>query len=376
MSKTPEEIDFFAKLTENAFIFLERSLNQIKTEPQLSLINYYTAIELFFKARLLKEHWTLIISDSKGAPKFADFCKGEFKSVTLSECAERIQNVCEEPVVAEAKKFDPLRKHRNKAVHFFHPAYAAGDSAEINQIMLEQFHCWIYLIDLFQKYWDDFFADYRDRVDSLEAKLGPHKEYLATLYEHRRESIEKEKADGIEYIECPHCKYNALRRNDENECGFTIFKCVVCKHEEEYLVSQCPHCNEDFVIFDTPKAMPCPCCKRELSEKDCIWGILELEGKDVLRERFCLHRGYRPKELDMAPYIQCHGCWGDNIIRISEDKDDNGSYCCLDCPEEYCGIVYCEYCGQANLGDDISEDDSSWGGCHFCEGALGNIKED
>ena len=77
----------------------------------------------------------------------------------------------------------------------------------------------------------------------------------------------------------------------------------------------------------------------------------------------------------MAPYIQCHECWGDNIIRISEDEDV-GSYYCLDCPEEYCGIVYCEHCGQANLGNDISEEDTSWDGCHFCEGALGNIKDD
>ena len=127
MSQTPEKIndDFFVMLTENAFSFLEKSLNQIKTEPQFSLINYYTAIELFFKARLMQEHWSLIISDFRSAPKFTDFCIGDFKSVTLHECAERIKNICGEDIITEAKKFDNLRIHRNKAVHFFHPAYAS-----------------------------------------------------------------------------------------------------------------------------------------------------------------------------------------------------------------------------------------------------------
>lgn len=69
-------------LVENALDFLERSINDLSTAPKYSVIHFYASIELFLKARLLAEHWTLVV-DRRKSPSKADFEKGDFASVTL-----------------------------------------------------------------------------------------------------------------------------------------------------------------------------------------------------------------------------------------------------------------------------------------------------
>ena len=53
---------WFDAVVNNGILFLNSSVSNLSTSPKSSLIDLYTAIELFFKARLMKEHWSLIIS--------------------------------------------------------------------------------------------------------------------------------------------------------------------------------------------------------------------------------------------------------------------------------------------------------------------------
>jgi len=48
------------------------------------MINFYASIELFLKARLLKEHWTLIVT-KKTEPDIDKFISGDFQSITINE---------------------------------------------------------------------------------------------------------------------------------------------------------------------------------------------------------------------------------------------------------------------------------------------------
>lgn len=52
----------FGKLVENAFDFLDKAGREFENEPKYSVIHFYAALELFLKARLLHEHWTLILT--------------------------------------------------------------------------------------------------------------------------------------------------------------------------------------------------------------------------------------------------------------------------------------------------------------------------
>ena len=52
----------FNRLVENAFDFLFKAISEIEGQPKYSVIHFYAAVELFVKARLMKEHWSLVIS--------------------------------------------------------------------------------------------------------------------------------------------------------------------------------------------------------------------------------------------------------------------------------------------------------------------------
>ena len=48
-----------ARLTENSIDFLTEAIDGFQVQPKYSIIHFYTAVELFLKARLLHEHWSL-----------------------------------------------------------------------------------------------------------------------------------------------------------------------------------------------------------------------------------------------------------------------------------------------------------------------------
>ena len=58
-----EPNEMFDSLVRNAIDFLKKSVDELEKSPKYSVIHFYTAIELFLKARLLAELWTLIITD-------------------------------------------------------------------------------------------------------------------------------------------------------------------------------------------------------------------------------------------------------------------------------------------------------------------------
>jgi hypothetical protein len=111
----PQE-EWQTRLTDNAIDFLNRAIDDFKAQPKYSIINFHTAVELFLKARLLREHWSLIVLKSPDRQKFE---AGDFISVPFDEACVRLQNIVQSPVPERARKnFDAIRKHRNKMVHF------------------------------------------------------------------------------------------------------------------------------------------------------------------------------------------------------------------------------------------------------------------
>jgi hypothetical protein len=82
-SGTPSD-DFFDSLVQNAIEFLKRSLKELEKGPKYSVIDFCTALELFLKARLFKEHWALVVAKIEDA-KIQSFKSGDFQSVTVDK---------------------------------------------------------------------------------------------------------------------------------------------------------------------------------------------------------------------------------------------------------------------------------------------------
>src|SRR4051812_16119935 len=76
----------FDGLVKNALSFLTSSLAALQSNSKGSVIDFYTAVELFLKARLVHEHWTLAV-DSR--PDLKSFLSGDFVSVGFKESCQR-----------------------------------------------------------------------------------------------------------------------------------------------------------------------------------------------------------------------------------------------------------------------------------------------
>jgi len=75
----------FDSLVESALDFLNTGLEEVNKRPKLSVIHFFNGIELLLKARLLHEHWSLVVVKPGDVSK-KSFTSGEFESVNTRQC--------------------------------------------------------------------------------------------------------------------------------------------------------------------------------------------------------------------------------------------------------------------------------------------------
>lgn len=132
---------WFDAVVNNGILFLNSSVKNLTNSPKSSLIDLYSAIELFFKARLMKEHWSLILSKPENAVK-DKFENGDFHSVYLEQAHTRLKNICGDNIPNEAiKNFKALGEHRNQIVHFAHTGFSGNET----EVIVEHWASWFHL---------------------------------------------------------------------------------------------------------------------------------------------------------------------------------------------------------------------------------------
>lgn len=85
-----KQSDLIGRLVENALDFLHHAIENLERFPKLSIINFYTAVELFLKARLLHEHWSLVVAKD---PDWDKFISGDFVSVSFEDACGRLSRI-------------------------------------------------------------------------------------------------------------------------------------------------------------------------------------------------------------------------------------------------------------------------------------------
>src|SRR5580698_834322 len=113
MSRAPFPKKLIAGLVANAFDFLTEAVKVFERSPKHSIINFYAATELFLKARLAREHWSLLFLKVDEANSYK-LAQGDFQSVGLKEAYKRILDITGDDFpLAAFNAFDNLRRHRN-----------------------------------------------------------------------------------------------------------------------------------------------------------------------------------------------------------------------------------------------------------------------
>ncbi len=342
MSKKSAEMDL---LVCNALDFLHHAVVQIESDPKYSIINFYTAVELFLKARLLHEHWSLVVNKD---PDRTQFEEGDFVSVSFEEAISRLKRVVGSPVPDDTKKiFNVIRKHRNRAVHLYSPKEENTPDG-IREIVSEQLRAWYGLNHLLTVHWGAVFTGYHDQLASIERQLHRHRDYLKAKYDDLRQSICKQRENGVVFEECGSCQFEASQISLVF-AGLHESACLVCRNRFNWLILECPNCGNEGRL-EEGGIFRCRHCLAETNE-DVIVAILNEEGATS------------KDEVDARTPANCSDCSGyQTVIQYSE------RYLCVNCFSLSEDVEQCGWCSEFNNGD---MDGSSWSGCSVCDGRAG-----
>lgn len=336
-------------LIANATDFLKSATSDLSVRPKHSVIAFYTAIELILKARLMAEHWTLVVS--KNADR-ASFTKGDFVSVSFDEACARLHNVIGSPLPDNAKTiFNSLRKHRNKMVHFYHDGET--DKAALENIALEQLLGWRALVSLMENQWQSVFADMAFDITAIDAGFAEHRLYAKAKFESLAERLKAITDAGGVLVPCRSCSFKAAERNEELD-GIFSSRCHVCNTYWQWMVAPCPKCSED-LTNEGDDGATCESCEASFSVGELV---------DELNEEAITKDNY----FDALTPANCANCDGYHTIICWKDV-----FVCLSCIEYADGLGRCGWCGEGNNGD---MEGSGITGCSACDGNTKLLYED
>ncbi len=347
----PHKIDkAFEELVMNAIDFMKRALNCIDTDPKITVIFFWTSIELFVKARLLKEHWSLILTDPKNADLSA-FNLGDFQSVSFHPAIKRLRKVCNESIIGSKNTcFEILRKHRNLLVHFFNKDYKKPiNPLVIQRIALEQCRGWYFLHNWLTDVWFPYFYIYKNEIEEIHKLIKSNNIFFKAKYEEIKPEVDRLKANGESFNDCVVCNFDTAIENDiYKQSNLKLLKqeCYVCEHKRTILRISCTDCGKNIDI-------------EELGEGICLnCNNLVNIGDLVLLGEI----GDPRDELIDPSNAYCSECdyFEDVVILLEDDR-----HLCLWCLNISDEVSECEFCGTKVTGD---TEDSYFKGCVMCDG--------
>lgn len=343
--------EIFNALVLNAIDFANSTIDNLELNPKYSIVEFYTAIELFLKAKLMEEHWALVLSKPESAD-FDKFQKGDFVSVNLIQCEKRLRLISRSPISTEAmKNFEALREHRNRIVHFAHGDFADKEKRKA-AVVVELYKSWHHLHILLTETWGKSFAPYVAKLDELHSRILRNRDFLETRYKELEAAINEMKSAGIIFVTCSHCECEGGRVLDHKKWG-AEYDCLVCgckgtKLAESNAKIPCPYCETDFEFFNGA-IDECPNCKHPITVDDRINQCAKVfvEGDD-----WCEGGVYTPAS-----------CWMCNHMPGSVFYFE-GLWNCVACFERGWQAMECPHCGEFVTGD-LNTLKYCW--CHKCE---------
>lgn len=342
----PEEV--FPLMVENAFGFLQKALKEFAEEPKYSAINFHAAVELILKARLLREHWTLIDSKPETA-NLKKFLAGDFRSVGIKEAAHRLESIIQDGLTAaELKSFEQLTGHRNRLVHFFHEKQTGG-KVELEKIVSEHCRAWYYLNKLLLGRWKDIFREYRGKIQQADISMRRHRHYLNAKFQDLQQEIQKLTSKGIALHNCPACGFKASKK-DDSDMPLVEFECIVCEFKQYGVVINCPECSHEKLLIGEPWGQDCDHCNHKFKSEDIQKAFKKSLTKDTLDDCAAAH---------------CSECGGFKTV-----VEVGGKWICSTCftPYNFSEIKQCEWCNEYSTGD---LEMSYLRGCVICDGKTG-----
>lgn len=338
---TEEEVaEMFDALVSNGLEFVEASIEELLANRQtFSVAHFATGVELLLKARLFKEHWTLVAADPHGCA-WTGLKDGTVSTTPASDLCDALTRVTGTPLADEKVTFKGIFDHRNRALHFIPSPDRAGVAAE-------QCSAWYSLHNLLThaRRWGQHFEPYADRVRAIDARMLEYRPYLQARFDAQSTRLAGlDKAGRV--FECPACHFRSAVLPDKARM-ISAFECPVCNAEDYVaLVS----CGARIPLEEIP--LDCSCGGEHDREEllEALDPTPSLGPKDSLT--YEADRGYCGECLDLE-------------ISVAPQA---GGYVCVNCGVEFeaAAISRCDWCNEtwANYDTEFSY----YTGCEWCDG--------
>lgn len=347
--RTKEEL--FDGLVRNALGFVHTSIDHLQKKPKNAIVDLYTAIELFLKARLMAEHWTLMLAKPETGD-LQNLAVGDFLSVYLDDALKRIGSILGDKIeTPAAENFKALGEHRNQIVHFAHSGMDDLGATQAG-VIVEAWASWHYLYGLLTGPWKAVFEPYSAELHVLNQRMMRQGEFIKARFEILQSQIEIQKKKGREIMACGRCKMTAAIVGENHQWGID-YSCMVCGVDDTALVScdaelPCPGCGTPFKFFQGD-VHNCPQCAHPIDT-----GVLI----DLCSQHFSAGDSWC--EDDTVHIASCHKCEHPHPSVFFID----GMWGCVACYDRGWGAVTCERCGEFVTGD---MERIQYFACHKCE---------
>lgn len=353
---SPQDDQLIRDLSESAFEFLERAIGDFNTSPKFSTIYFATAVELFIKARLMREHWSLALENPDRANR-KQFTEGAARTVNQGAAIGRLRNLVGLSITQEAEEaFKQIAEHRNRMVHFVHETgRSEPDARAVTAVAIEQCRGWLHLHKLLAE-WRDEFEWLSGRLERAERQMAGHREFLSVRFEALKDEITRAKLGGTHFRRCDVCSYEAAMIESETLMVARV-KCLVCSTGDTLLTIDCPNdeCGCEIELTGHWGAgQACSQCD------EVVWPN---ELRNALDTSFS-------DPTDPDAQVNCALCMSHASVVPHENI-----FVCTECFGFERGVGHCEWCNEGQLGGGDLEF-SYRTGCEFCEGAAGWERDD
>ncbi len=341
--------NIFDLVAQNSIDFLINSLDEdeINKKTKYSIINFSAGIELLLKARLIHEHWSLVII---GEPNFQSFKDGNARTLNFKALLPQIKSAIDGKIPHYEKTKNALNKladHRNKWIHFYHEScFSSTTGVDLDVIIADQFLVWFLIKELIDDEWSNIFHIYRDKIAEIHHQISYHEKYLSIKYDQLKPKINQEIANGAKFTWCSICGHPSFKAIKTERTAFLFHgECLVCHNDDVAIMLDCPGCKYCISLFqgELMDNIFCKGCNSELNVKMAI-------STEV----------YDPKEGNHP--INCAQCWSHDSVVVHDE-----GYCCCNCFFDDDDCQECEFCYERVIGDSNLEG-SFILGYSFCDG--------
>lgn len=215
------------ELTDHGLAFLARSISSLRDEessrgPLFAVVDVAVAIEALLKARLAREHWSLVLADPDRA-SLSDFRAGKAKTVSPDSAISRLKKLAGVELPVSETHIKEVFSLRNRTMHFTVPSDL--ESIGVRATYGRALNAALSILE----------GEFRGRVDRatgrqisdvIEALMAEVVE-INSLVTDRMAAISPELSAADLYLECPRCRQFALTFSEQSEevsCAFCLWR--------------------------------------------------------------------------------------------------------------------------------------------------------